>query len=358
MGKPIEKLDTPALLLNGPTCDRNLRKMVDFFRDKTCRLRPHFKNHKCTRLARRQLDAGLAVGITCAKLSEAQILVDHGFDDILIANQVVGSTKVQRLVDLAKRATVRVAIDEFGQALAISQIAAPVGVKVPVLIEIDIGMGRCGVPPGQPTLELAKQLVPLDGIEFFGIQAFEGHAVYIDDAEQRSQTVRRDMQAAIKTRRLLEHHGIKVTAISGGASATHATTGAMVGIDELQCGTYATMDWRYHELVPDFEIAMSVLTTVISRPKPAVAVLDVGVKGMGDEFGPPRVKGHPTVQIPFWGSEEHTVLHHVPNWRVGEKVQLVPSHACTTSNLYSQIHVHDDQGVVDVWPIEGAGHAQ
>ena len=137
--------------------------------------------------------------------------------------------------------------------------------------------------------------------------------------------------------------------ISGGSTSTYDSTGVLDGV-----GTYATMDWRYHQVTSDFEIALSVLARVIST-RPGEAVLDVGVKGAGGEFGLPRIKGHPEVVVPFFLAEEHLVLRNAPEWSIGESVQLLPSHACTTCNLYREVHVHDHGRVVDVWPIEASG---
>ena len=179
--------------------------------------------------------------------------------------------------------------------------------------------------------------------------------VYVDDFDERDRLTRESVQHAIDTRDLLAQHGIDIKTISGGSSATYRITGLVDGFTELQCGTYATMDWRYHQVVPEFEIALSVLVSVISRPQSDMAVIDLGIKGAGCEFGVPLIKDHPNVEIPYFLSEEHTVINRAPNWRVGQKLQLIPSHACTTCNLYRQIHVHEEGQVVDVWPIEGSG---
>lgn len=355
VGMPIEELDTPALLLDVVASDRNIKRMASYFGDKKCKLRPHFKNHKCTTLARRQLVAGSAVGLTCAKLGEAEILAGHGFDDILIANQVVGAGKLQRLAELAGRAKVAVAVDHATQAQAISQAAASRGVTVGILVEVDIGMGRCGIAPGAPTLDLARQVTLLPGLRFEGLQAFEGHLVYVNDLQERSRRTRESMRLAVQTRRLLEDEGIEVHVISGGSTATYSITGSTEGIDELQAGTYPTMDWRYHEVVPEFEVALTVLASVISRPRPGCAVLDFGVKGAGGEFGPPQISGHPEIEIPFFLAEEHLVITNTPDWKVGQTLHVQTSHACTTCNLYRQLHVHEQGRVVDVWPIEASG---
>lgn len=354
IGQRIEELDTPALLLDGPASDRNLQKMAKFFRGAKCQLRPHFKNHKCPTLAHRQLDAGSAVGMTCAKLGEAEILAEHGFNDLLIANQVVGVPKLERLVRLAQKINVAVAVDDLQQASAISEVAAAAGATVGLLIEVDIGMGRCGLAPGEPVLRLAQDLCRLPGVQFRGLQAYEGHAVYVDDPDERERRVRESMAMAVDTRRLLESYGIPVQLISGGSSATYQTTGRIDGVNEIQAGTYATMDWRYAQLAPEFEVALSVLARVISR-RPGVAVLDVGIKGAGSEFGTPRIKDHPDVEIPLFLSEEHCIVRSAPAWPIGSVVHLLPSHACTTCNLHRWLYVHDAGRVVDVWPIEASG---
>ena len=355
IGQAIEDLDTPTLLLDRAASDRNLAKMAQFFADRKSKLRPHFKNHKCVTLAKRQLAAGNAVGITCAKLGEAEILADHGVTNLLIANQVVGAVKVRRLAELAKRARVAVAVDHLDQVEAISRAAVAAGSTVHLLVEVDIGMGRCGLPPGESVVELAKQIVKFPGVQLDGIQAYEGQLVNVIDRDQRRTQSQAAMQLAIDTRRLLEKSGIPVTCLSGCSSATYDSTGAMDGVDEIQAGSYATMDRQYYRLAPEFEIAMSLLVRVISRPTADKAVLDVGVKGAGGEFGVPGIKDYPDVVVPFFLAEEHVVVNNSPNWCIGQPLHLIPSHACTTCNLHREFVVHENGRVVDVWPIEASG---
>jgi D-serine deaminase-like pyridoxal phosphate-dependent protein len=159
MNRPIEDLDTPALLLDRRLFERNLERMAAFFKGRPQKLRPHVKNHKCAPLARRQIacGAGAAIGMTCAKLGEAEVLADAGITNLLVANQVVGPAKVQRLADLARRVdALRVAVDDQGQVREIAAAARAAGVTVGLLVEVDIGMGRCGVAPGRPALDLAR----------------------------------------------------------------------------------------------------------------------------------------------------------------------------------------------------------
>ncbi|MHB8867069.1 MAG: alanine racemase, partial [Pirellulaceae bacterium] len=311
IGRPLTELDTPVLLLDRAASDRNLATMAAFFRDRPAKLRPHFKNHKCVTLAKRQLAAG-AVGLTCAKLGEAEVLVDHGIQDVLIANQVVGEAKVLRLVRLATRARIGVAIDHWEQAVAISAAASAAGALVHLLIEVDIGMGRCGVAPGAPAVELARRVARLPGVRCAGLQAYEGHVVNVLDRAERMERARAAMQQAIDTRHMLTAADFSIDCLSGCSSATYDSTGTLAGVDEVQAGTYATMDRQYHRLVPEFEIALSVLVRVISRPGPDSAVLDVGVKGAGSEFGVPAIRDYPDVEIPFFLAEEHGVVRNVP----------------------------------------------
>ncbi|MFO0944729.1 MAG: DSD1 family PLP-dependent enzyme [Planctomycetota bacterium] len=352
----IHDLDTPALLLNGGASDRNLRAAATFVGDKHARLRPHFKNHKCVTLARRQLATGNAVGITAAKLGEAEILVAGGIEDVLIANQVVGAIKVERLLRLAKKATVRVAVDSLDNARPIGEAAAKESLKIGVLLEVDVGMGRCGVPPGEPAVALAARIAELPGIRFDGIQSYEGHAIGIENRHDRQQVVKQSLGQAIDTRRQMEKQGIPFAILSGAGTSTYRFAASLEGVDELQIGSYATMDWYYAGLVDgEFEIALSILTTVISA-SPDRFVLDIGVKGAGDEMGPPKIANHPEFQIQSFRSEEHcTVLAPGHSLRVGDKLHLIPSHCCTTCNLHRQIHVHDGESILDVWPIEAAG---
>jgi D-serine deaminase-like pyridoxal phosphate-dependent protein len=358
IGLRLSDLDTPVLLLDRAAMQRNLQKLAGYFAGRSAQLRPHFKNHKCTQLAKAQLAAGSAVGITCAKLGEAEVLVEAGITNILIANQVVGPIKLERLTRLAKQAQIRVAVDNPAQIEAIGKAAVCGEATVGLLVEVDIGMGRCGVQPGEPALALARQIAATKGVRFDGLQAYEGNLVDVKDRSQREQRVREAFAPAVQTRRLIERAGLAPCIISGGSSSTYQATGSIEGIDEIQAGTYATMDWFYHDMAGEFEIAMSVLARVISRPSADRAVLDVGLKGLGHEFGPPKIKGLLDSSLECRLSEEHCTVPHPPDWQIGDLVEVIPSHACTTCNLYRRIHVHDGGRMVEVWPIEGSGRLE
>ncbi|HVM51104.1 MAG TPA: DSD1 family PLP-dependent enzyme [Candidatus Acidoferrum sp.] len=356
---PFAEVDTPALLLDGEALEANLQTMARFFAGRHCKLRPHFKSHKCTAVARRQMQAG-AVGITCAKLGEAEVVAAAGIRNILIANQVVGPLKIRRLLELARCAEPMVLVDSAENVRMLSEAAVSAGARLGVLIEVDVGMGRCGVAPGQPALDLARVVASSPGLRFDGLHGYEGHCVDLRDEAERVEKTRRSLKAMIETRRLVEGSGLPVSIVTGGGTGTYTINGDCEGVDEVQAGSYAAMDWWYKDIRPEFQQAMSILTTVVSRPTPATAVIDVGRKGVGAEWGPPRIKNLPGADVASFGSEEHTKLSVPPGspLRVGDRVEIIPSHGCTTSNLYSEFIVHRAGKPLEVWPIEGRGKMQ
>lgn len=356
---PFVEIDTPALLLDANALEANLQKMASFFAQRPCKLRPHFKSHKCTTIARLQMKAG-GVGITCAKLGEAEVVADAGIRNILIANQIVGPLKIRRLIDLCRRADPIVAVDSADNVRELAGSAVAAGVRIGVLVEVDVGMGRCGVAPGQPTLELACLVVSSAGLRFEGLQGYEGHCVDLRDEGERVEKTRQSLKLLVETRRLIERSGLSVNIVSGGGTGTYTITGDYEGVDEVQAGSYAAMDWWYGDIRPEFQQAMSILTTVISRPNPGLVILDVGRKGFGAEWGAPRVKNLPGSKVVSYGSEEHLKIA-VPQDSVigiGDRLEIIPSHGCTTSNLYSEFIVHRAGLVTDRWPIEGRGKLQ
>lgn len=352
IGQGPDALETPALLVDLDVLDSNLKRMADYFTGRHCRLRPHFKSHKCVELSRRQLAAGNACGITCAKLSEAEQLAAGGIEDILIANQVVGPRKAARLAELNRAATVRCAVDSLESIEQLDRQAEKCGSTIPVLVEVDIGMQRCGVAPGPPTVALAQRIADHGHLRFDGLQGYEGHLVSIAAKPQRRKQTTEAMRSLVETKRLLEQSGLSVKIVSGGSSSTSDITGTIEGIDEVQCGSYALMDSTYQKLRPEFRIARWVVATVISARSNSV-VVDVGLKGIGCDFGPPLVEGHPTATVRYT-AEEHVPLDNLTA-SVGDQLRLIPAHGCTTNSLYRKMWIVRDEVIVDVWEIEGSG---
>ena len=354
IGNRITDLTTPCALVDEAALEHNLNFMADYFARRPCKLRPHFKSHKCVALAKKQLASGSAVGITCAKLSEAEVVVAGGVRDVLIANQVVGAHKAQRLAQLLRRATVRVCVDSEKNILELARAAEAAGVEIGCLVEVDIGMGRCGVLPGHPALQLARFTDRTKGVRLDGLQGYEGHIIFLSEEEGRTKAVTDSISLLMDTAQVIRATGLTVNIVSGGGTGTYDVTGNIQGMNELQAGSYALMDSRYAAIRPEFRNALTVLTTVISVPRPGRATLDVGAKGVGAEFGPPLVADHPDAEIKKFRSEEHTTVDSI-HAAIGEKLRLIPSHGCTTCNLHRRLFVHRDGMVTDVWAVEGSG---
>jgi D-serine deaminase-like pyridoxal phosphate-dependent protein len=269
----------------------------------------------------------------------------------------VGPLKIARLMELCARAKPMVAVDSAENVGSLAEAATSARVRLRVLVEVDVGMHRCGVAPGQAALDLARLVASSSGLKFEGLQGYEGHCVDLRDGNEREQQTRQALQLLVETRRLIERAGLQVNIVSGGGTGTYAITGDCDGVDEVQAGSYAAMDWWYGDIRPEFQQAMSILATVISRPTPERVVIDVGRKGMGAEWGPPRIKNVPGASVASYSSEEHLKLT-VPadsTLRISDRLEIIPSHGCTTSNLYSEFVVHKEGSLIARWPIEGHG---
>ncbi len=360
IGLAVNDLDTPALLVDLDALEHNLAAMASFFAGRPARLRPHAKTHKCPQIAHRQLAAG-AGGITCAKLGEAEVLADAGIDDILIANQIVGPAKIARLVELAARARLTVAVDDPANVAALGEAARARGVSIRALVEVDIGMGRCGVRPGAEALALARRVAASPGLELAGLMGYEGHLVFTKDAGERKTRVEAAMAQLLETRALLEEAGLAVQVVSGGGTGTYDVTGSYPGVTEVQAGSYVFMDATYRQVRPEFRPSLSLLAMVISRPQRERLVIDAGHKALTSEFGLPEVQGVAGAEPPKLSEEHSRIALSQPdlvNLRPGDKIRLLPSHCCTTVNLHDRLIAVRGGVVADVWPIAGRGRGQ
>jgi D-serine deaminase-like pyridoxal phosphate-dependent protein len=357
-------LDTPALLIDLQTMEENMRRMADYFRGSSVKLRPHVKLHKATpALAHRQLDAG-AIGLTCAKLSEAEVLAASGIKDILIANQIVGGMKIRRLVNLASYTNVMVAVDDAENVRQLSQACQERGVRLRVLVEVDIGNARCGVGTGEPALALARVVHRSSGLVFMGLMGYDGHLTFQVDPEDRERLAIAANTLLVETREYIEAAGLEVAIASASGTFTYKYASRLKGITEIQAGTYLLMDTAFREKgVTDFYCALSVLGTVISRPSwpgaENLAIIDVGRKAMDNYFGLPSVK-HPANATLFSMPQEHGRLRldsSARDLKIGDKVELWVRDANGTINLYDKFYAMRDDIVEAVWEIPGRGLA-
>lgn len=358
------ELDTPALLIDLPAMERNLEKMATFFRGRKVKLRPHVKLHKATPvLAHMQLQAG-AVGVTCAKLAEAEVLAQSGIRDILIANEIVGPRKVQRLVNLASYSDVMVAVDSYQNVQELSQAAHGKGVRLRVLVEVDIGNDRCGVEPFEPALALSRAVQAAPDLRFLGLMGYDGHCTFKANPAEREEMSRRANQILVDTRAFIEKAGLPVEIVSASGTFTYKVAAGLEGITEIQAGTYLLMDTAFQENgVRDFECALTVLATVISRScrrgSENMAVIDVGRKAMDTFLGLPEVKV-PAGATLYSMPQEHARLRlqeEANDLKVGDKVELWVRDANGTINLYDKFFAIRNGLVEAVWDIPGRGMA-
>ena len=360
IGIPKEEIDTPALLIDLDVFEANIRTMADFFKTVNAELRPHAKTHKTPIIANKQLEAG-AIGITCAKLGEAEAMVHAGIRDVFIANQVVGSQKIARLIDLAKNSEIMVAVDDADNVDQLSAAAEAKGVTLRVLIEVSTGMGRCGAMPGEPTLTLAQHILKSKGLKFEGLMGYEGHTVARPDLIERTIETGKAVELLIDTKHFLEDNGIAVGIMSGGGTGTHAITGSYPEMTEIQAGSYVFMDSTYHNVEgvgERFPCSLTLLTTVVSRPEPTRVIVDSGMKVLTKEFGIPQPLAEGLEMRGL--SEEHGTMDAEPSvdLKPGDKVEILPSHCCTTVNLHDRYYGVRNSIVESVWEIAARGKSQ
>ncbi len=354
-------IDTPALLIDIEKMEYNMEKMADFFKDKKADLRPHIKTHKCPTLARKQIEAG-AIGITCAKVSEAEVMSRSGINNILIANQIVGDQKRNRLVSLAQNTKIIVAVDNYENAKNISDVAIRNRVKIGVLVEVNIGNNRCGVFPGEPALVLAKKIERLEGLKFCGLMGYEGFTEFIKSFKERESEAKKAIKKLVDTKKLIEKNDLKCDIVSCGGTGTYNISGNIAGITEIEAGSYVTMDGKYSGIEyigEEFKQALTLLATIISRPTSELAIIDAGMKAVSLEFGMPQLKIDNRVAELYKLAEEHGYIKLTSvsdkRFNIGDKIEIIPSHGCTTINLHEKFYGIRNDVVETIWPIEARG---
>jgi D-serine deaminase-like pyridoxal phosphate-dependent protein len=353
IGQPLDALDSPQLLLDLDIIDANLRRMFDAGKERGVNVRTHFKSLKCGGLAQYIKSRGGATFLA-AKLNEAEVLADAGITDILIANQIVGAHKMQRLANLARRVQLRVCVDQPENVEQLSQAMQAGGATLGVLIEIDIGMARCGLPPGASAVKLAQWIQRKPGLRFDGLQGYDGHLQLMEDAKEKRAKCLQGLEQLVGTRRFIEKAGVPVSIVTGAGTGTWELVAGFPGVTEIQPGSFVLMDSIYHTVRPEFGCALSILATVLSvRPK--WYNLDAGSKAISKDFGMPIIRGKPEETVSRL-SEEHTKVECDPvPVKVGDRREVIPAHCCATMNLHRQC-IGVRKGMVEaVWPIEASG---
>jgi len=365
-------LDTPAVISDVEVLERNIERMADLAAKNGAAIRPHSKTHKTREIAQMQLQHG-ACGITVAKVSEAEVMIAEGFTDIMLANEVIGQAKVDRLLELAGQARLSVAIDSPLGVSQLGRAAKRTGTEISVFVDLDTGCGRCGVPAGSgEAVELAGEISRHRGLRLAGLMTYEGHvykARSCDEVRLISDDVSRLVLQEINAFRAA---GLEVEVLSAGSSVSAPYVAASPAVTEIRPGTYVFNDVTQLRLEAAGleDCALSVLATVVSGPRNGVIVLDAGSKTLSsdpassgyafDYVGYGLVKGMPGARIAAL-NEEHAMVSVDScdaKIQVGSRLELIPNHACAVVNLHDELVVVEGERVRDVWRVVGRGKSR
>ena len=361
-------IPTPALLLDLDRFERNVQKMAAHVKAAGKKLRPHAKTHKCPEIARRQIAAG-AVGVCVAKVGEAEVMAAAGVRNLLITTEVVGPEKIGRLLGVLRRQPeTLVVVDHPDNVRELGDAMAKAGLVLNVLVDVDVGGRRTGTQPGEPARDLGRQVMAQPSLHLRGLQGYAGQCAHVMGFEERRRTSRRWMGRLMKTRELFEKHGMPVDIVTGGSSGTFNIDSELEGMTELQSGSYCVMDLDYRRIgsprgaaYDEFEMALTVLTTVVSVPSQEMAMVDGGFKAFSTDrpFVPEAVEW-PGVEY-SWAGDEHGRLTTAEPERLpklGQLIEFFPPHCDPTINLYDRIYAMRGDTVVAVWEISGRGRFQ
>jgi D-serine deaminase-like pyridoxal phosphate-dependent protein len=348
-------ISTPALVVDYNLVNKNINTMAKFAKEHKIGLRPHVKTHKCPIIGKMQLEAG-ANGICVARIGEAEIFAEHGFEDILIANEVIDLYQIKRLVKLNKKSLVRVCVDSEKNILDLNKIASKEDQKLEVLLEVDVGLGRNGIKPGDSALNIANSIKKKSHLELVGLQGYEGHLTSVIDPGLRKEKTEDCMQKLVETRNILNNNGYEITYLTASNTVTYKFSADYNGITELQPGTYIFNDEHYHGLAPEFNKAVTVLSTVSNNPGNRIYSIDAGLKAATNDNGNPIFKNFSKTKIKVM-TEEHSIIRTGPKdqLEIGQKIELYPSHICTTVNLYDFFTVIEEGEVKGRWDILARG---
>jgi D-serine deaminase-like pyridoxal phosphate-dependent protein len=362
------ELDTPSLIIEKKKLLNNIQSMQALADNNNVSLRPHVKTHKSPYIAKLQKQHG-ARGISVAKLAEAEVMSEHGFDDILMANILMGQRKFNRLAGLfAKGIKIRTCVDHPEQANALEEFFTGTDYMAEVLIEFDTGFNRTGISDMEKIQELAKYINTLNSVHIKGIMSHAGEVYHADSQETIQEAGRKEGKALEEIKAMLKGIGIQKPIISVGStpSAKHSQLDGIA--TELRAGNYVFHDMIQVNLgtCPLSDCALSVLGTVISTPQATRTVVDCGSKALTQEKGAHGAKGidgHGNILNKKCKiirlSEEHGIISNQENeFEIGERVRIVPNHACTATNLYDYAYLVDGDEVLEQIAIECRGKSQ
>ncbi|MBT4889028.1 MAG: DSD1 family PLP-dependent enzyme [Rhodospirillales bacterium] len=362
VGDPVDQIETPALVVDLDVYEHNLDRMAGILAGRDIRFRPHAKTHKSPEVALDQIKRG-AVGVCCQKVSEAEIMVQGGVHDVLLSNQIVGRSKARRVAKLAKQARIAVCADNKENIAELDAAAKEADITLSVLVEVEVGGDRCGVPPGKPALELAQIIQSAPNLEFGGLQVYHGNAQHIRKHTERHAAIAEAARKTTKTVNLLSSAGFECRTLAGGGTGSLDIDLELGVLNELQAGSYIFMDADYgrnfdrnEAFIGIFKNSLFVLASVMSTPRNDLAIIDAGLKAVAFDSGNPVISSRTGV-IYAGPSDEHGNLDVSDNnpLLLGETVWLIPGHCDPTVNLYDwYVGIRGDR-VERVWPVAARG---
>jgi D-serine deaminase-like pyridoxal phosphate-dependent protein len=359
-------LNTPALVLDRDALERNISAMAAFARRGGLALRPHAKTHKCVEIARLQLEAG-AVGLCCAKLGEAEVLGEGGISSILVTSPVVTPQAIERLIALHERiADLSVVADNPDNVAALASFASASQRPLQVLVDIDPGIRRTGVPSPDAAVALARQIANSSTLRFAGVQFYCGVQQHISSFADRRAAIEERTQYLRTVLEALQREGLAPGVVSGGGTGTHQIDAELGVLTELQAGSYVFMDRQYNDcdLTADgakrFETSLFVDAHVISANHASMATIDAGFKALSTDGGAPTIAdGAPsTATFVFMGDEHGALIAADHTFSLGDRVTLAVPHCDPTVNLYDAYHVVRDGTLIDIWPVAARGRSR
>jgi len=355
-----DEVDTPALILDLDAFESNLDSMAAFLAPTGAKLRAHAKTHKSPVVALQQMRRG-AVGQCVQKVSEAECLAWGGVPDILVSNEVVSPRKLARLAALSRISTVALCADNAEAVALIEQAAEAAGIRLPVLVEIDVGAGRCGVSPGPDAVALAERIAASRHLRFGGLQAYHGRAQHIRSPEGRAQAIGAAIEDTRRTVEQLRQRGLECGIVGGAGTGTFPLEARSGVFTEIQAGSYAFMDADYaaNAEAPPFRHALFVLAQVMSLPREGLAVVDAGHKAAPTDSGFPQVWQRPGLRYAGASDEHGNILVEggTPP-KLGETLRLVPGHCDPTIDRYDWFVGVRGGRVECLWPIAARGAMQ
>jgi D-serine deaminase-like pyridoxal phosphate-dependent protein len=362
----VSEIDTPALVVDLDIMERNLRRVADYSREHGLRLRPHTKTHKSPRIGRRQLESG-AAGLTVAKVSEAEVMVGAEPSDLLVAYPIIGRSKLERLMEVARRTRVTVALDSTFAARQLSDAARAAQVSIGVLAEVDVGLGRVGVSPGEPLVNLAQCIAKLPHLTLEGITFYPGQIKDLEEPGRRALAQLSDLVRSMLSD--FRAAGIEVKIVSGGSTPTLFHSHLVEGLTEIRPGTYVYNDISTVNsgACAMEDCAASVLATVVSTARPGQMIIDGGSKTFSSDrpVNSSEVTFGHLVEAPgaryHKMNEEHGYIDMTRaerEFQVGDRVHVIPNHICVAVNLHEQMYgIRGDQ-VEEIWKVEARGKLQ